>query len=56
MKDVLLTIGSIVTVNDDVDFDAYMIVGRRIVSFKSMKAWDYYTVPYPDGLQRDSQG
>jgi len=56
MKDVLLNIGSIVIINDDTDFDTYIIVGKRVINFNSMKAWDYYSVPYPDGLKKDKSG
>ena len=56
MEDVLLGIGSVVTINDDTDHEKYMIVGKRMINFGTMHSWDYYAVPYPTGLQENEQG
>lgn len=56
MEEVLLNIGSIVEVEYDGKSEAYLITGRRVIHFKTMKAWDYYSVPYPQGVKRDKEG
>jgi hypothetical protein len=56
MDEVLLNIGSVVEVEHREELEKYIIVGKRVISFKSMKAWDYYSVPYPDGLKKDRDG
>lgn len=55
-KEVLLNIGSIVEVESEDELDKYIIIAKRIISFNSMKAWDYYSVPYPKGLMKDKEG
>lgn len=53
MEDVLLNIGSLIEVeNKDEGRETYMIIGTRVISPKSMKAWDYVAVWYPTGLVR----
>jgi len=56
MDDVLLNIGSIVEVEYKGKIGNYLIVGKRVINFRTMKAWDYYSVPYPDGIRRDRDG
>ena len=56
MEEVLLNIGSIVEVEHKGEIENYIIVGRRIINFRTMKAWDYYSVPYPEGAKRDREG
>jgi len=56
MKEVLLNIGSIVEVEHNGEFDNYIIIGKRMIHFKTMKAWDYYSVPYPEGSKKDKEG
>ncbi|MBD5631364.1 DUF4176 domain-containing protein [Clostridium botulinum] len=56
MKDILLNIGSIVEVEYQGEIQNYLIVGKRVINFNSMKAWDYYSVPYPEGSKKDSEG
>lgn len=53
MKDVLLAVGTIVKPDiEGEETTEHMIVGKRIIhdKSKSMKAWDYAAVPYPEGL------
>lgn len=52
----LLNIGSIVEVKCDDELGKYLIIAKRIISFNSMRAWDYYSVPYPEGLMKDKEG
>lgn len=53
MKECLLPIGSIVSVEiTDELIDNYLIIGKRIVNPKSMKAWDYISVKSSTGLER----
>ncbi|APU87259.1 DUF4176 domain-containing protein [Clostridium botulinum] len=52
MKEILLNIGSIVEVEHQGEIKNYLIVGKRIINFNSMKAWDYYSVPYPEGIKK----
>lgn len=52
-KDVLLPIGSLVKVTPHHDEQRlYMIVGKRIINHDSLRAWDYISIPYFDGLKR----
>lgn len=50
MEEVLLSIGSVVKVENKGE-NHYMISGKRVIDFNSIKACDYYAVPYPEGLQ-----
>ncbi len=56
MEEVLLNIGSIVEVEHKGEVGNYLIVGKRVINFNSMRAWDYYSIPYPDGCKRDKNG
>lgn len=56
MEDVLLSIGSIVEVEHEGEVENYLIVGKRVINFNTMKAWDYYSVPYPEGNKKDRDG
>lgn len=56
MKEVLLNIGSIVEVEYNDVAEPYLIVGKRIVNHQTMRAWDYYSVPYPAGARYDDEG
>jgi hypothetical protein len=56
MKEVLLNIGSIVEVEYKDEKDYYLIVGKRVINIRTMKAWDYYSVPYPVGCKKDKDG
>lgn len=56
MKEVLLNIGSIVEIEYENKLQKYLIVGRRVINFRNMKAWDYYSVPYPEGIKKDKDG
>lgn len=56
MDDVLLPIGSIVEVEHKGEVENYLIVGKRVINFNTMKAWDYYSVPFPEGNKRDKEG
>ncbi|SFM09454.1 DUF4176 domain-containing protein [Pelosinus propionicus] len=56
MKEVLINIGSIVEVEHHGEVGNYLITGKRVIHFKTMKAWDYYSVPYPEGGKRDKEG
>ncbi|KOY65495.1 DUF4176 domain-containing protein [Clostridium sporogenes] len=56
MKEILLNIGSIVEVEHQGEIKNYLIVGKRVINFNSMKAWDYYSVPYPEGIKKDREG
>lgn len=54
LEDVLLKVGSIVKVQPNHEnIQDYMIIGRRIVSTNSKKAWDYISIPFPEGLNLD---
>lgn len=53
LEEYLLPIGSIVVVESTEDIPQhYMVIGHRIVNHESMKAWDYISVGYPEGLKR----
>lgn len=56
MEEVLLNIGSIVEVEYNDEVGQYLITGKRIINHRTMKAWDYYSVPYPGGSRRDKEG
>lgn len=56
MKDVLLGIGSIVTSECNGEIDTYIITAKRSINFNTLKAWDYYSVPYPVGGVKYKQG
>lgn len=56
MQEVLLNIGTIVEVEYQGESGYYMITGKRVINFRTMKAWDYYSVPYPEGNQKDKDG
>jgi hypothetical protein len=52
-KDVLLPVGSLVKVTPHQDEQKlYMIIGRRIINHDSLRAWDYISIPYHEGLTR----
>lgn len=52
MNDPLLPVGSVVTINER-DEEHYMIIGHRVVNYKNLRAWDYISVDYPEGLTRN---
>lgn len=53
-QDVLLPIGSIVKVEPHREqIQDFMIIGRRVVSDNSLRSWDYISIPFATGLQRD---
>jgi hypothetical protein len=53
MDECLLPIGSVVKVEDPDDvLCEFMIVGHRVVNPNTMRAWDYISVNYPEGLKR----
>lgn len=53
MDDFLFPVGSIVEVeNTDDEPCNYLIIGHRVINHLSMKAWDYISVPYPQGFTR----
>ncbi|MFT9496355.1 DUF4176 domain-containing protein [Anaerosolibacter sp.] len=56
MDDVLLNIGSVVEVEHKGEVGYYHIVSKRIINFNTMRAWDYYSVPYPEGGRKDKEG
>lgn len=56
LDDILLNVGSIVEVEHKGEVGNYIIVGKRIINFRTMKAWDYYSVPYPEGARKDREG
>lgn len=56
MREVLLNIGSIVEVEHEDEVGQYLITGKRIINHRTMKAWDYYSVPYPEGGIKDKAG
>lgn len=56
MEEVLLNIGSIVEVEHKEEIGQYLIVGKRVINVRTMKAWDYYSVPYPEGCKKDKEG
>lgn len=56
MEEILLNIGSIVEIEHRGDIGNYIIVGKRVIKFDNMKAWDYYSVPYPEGSRKDKEG
>lgn len=57
MQEVLLNIGSVVEVEDNNgEIKQYMITAKRVINFRTMKAWDYYSVPYPEGGRKDKDG
>ncbi len=56
MKDVLLSIGSIVKSECQGEIDTYIITAKRSINFNTMRAWDYYSVPFPVGGIKDKQG
>lgn len=56
MDEILLNIGSIVEVEHRDEIETYIIVGKRVINFRTMTAWDYYSVPYPNGIKRDKDG
>jgi hypothetical protein len=51
MAEILLPIGSIIKVRPDDEDEprAWMIVGRRAINPNTGKAWDYVSVPHPEG-------
>lgn len=55
-EDILLSIGSIVSLNINNQLIDYLIIAKRAVDIANMQAWDYYSVPYGDGLKRDTNG
>ena len=55
-EEVLLNIGSIVEVEHKGEAGNYLIVGKRVINFNTMRAWDYYSVPFPDGTVKDKEG
>jgi hypothetical protein len=56
LEDILLPIGSLVKATPTKDeTKTYMIVGRRIINHESLRAWDYISVPFEDGLSRTIQ-
>lgn len=56
MNEVLLNVGSIVEVEYKEKIGQYLITGKRVINFRNMKAWDYYSVPYPEGCKKDKEG
>ena len=58
MKEVLLPIGTIIKgrVRIDDDLEDWMIIGRRAVNPDTGKAWDYVSVPHPEGYVRSNAG
>lgn len=53
MDEFLFPVGSIVIVeNTDEELNNYLIIGHRVINHFSMKAWDYISVPYPQGFTR----
>lgn len=55
-NEVLLNVGSIIEIQEDIKAEIYVIIGRRIVNHSNVKAWDYYAVPYPQGIQKTEDG
>ncbi|MDF2880145.1 MAG: hypothetical protein K0R54_702 [Clostridiaceae bacterium] len=56
LGEVLLNVGSIVEVEHKDATLMYLIVSRRIINWGTMRAWDYYSVPYPEGGKKDKEG
>lgn len=56
MNEVLLNIGAIVEVENVEKTRMLLIVAKRVINFNTMRAWDYYGVPYPDGAIKNRDG
>lgn len=52
MKDPLLPIGSVVTIEDRAE-EHYIIIGHRVVNYRNLRAWDYISASFPEGLTRN---
>lgn len=58
MKEVLLPIGTIIKgrVREEDELEAWMIIGKRAINPDTGKAWDYVSVPHPEGYIRSKAG